>query len=910
MALDLGVMGAVVTLDDGDYNRKMNGLPQTAETNFKKIAQLAATYLSARALWSFTSSSVKAFSDMEEAGNRFDVVYGKIRDSAQESLGRLREEFGLSNQSAQDMLASTGDLLTGFGFSQRASLELAEATARLGVDLYSFTNYAGGAKGATEAITKAMLGETEQVKALGIVIRQDSLEYQNLVKHFMETTGASLLQAKALTALEIATRQSINAIGDWNRPGLTFAQAQQKMTETTKEFKAEIGAEYQSSLKSGIVLISGLMEKFNDADPSMQRLTVRAVELSAALLLVGTSAGQSANASIAKAASALIPWSKLSQTLAEREAKAVEASEKAKEAAGVRSTATRDLLEKKRHLTVMQNAAREASAVFQSANATRSMAMSVGPLPRGQQRGLDQNVIGAEKAYAAAKMQVVKANAAYVVSANAAKAARAAEVAQTTVAVTANNAVAASATLAGKAMIMMKASAVTLVGGLKALFAALGPIGVALIAVAGANELYDRYRRRPVDIAVDAGARASKGAQTARDRLAERDELRSDDLKKIARLQELAKAQKLNSAELKEAAALNDQLTKSRGISIAAIDEATGSMTIQKKAVDSLNKAMSEAREKELDKRLSAEQEAFSRLQAAGKTDELAAQQKRIDDARKALEDFRATGNLTGETQRDRNAAAAELSTAQKSAMEALKNARLESSLALADVEEKAAIMDAKLAELKAKQFEAVGNREESTFSEEELKRQKEITELERDRLEMKREQDEIAQKMRDEEIESQIERNRAEQQKQIDRKIAVLERDGDSAGVRAILSEQLAKAKAAAATLARSFEAEMAKALPNGITKAEKETLDKVKALRDQAAAEEQKWADKVYEHDFDQSGKQQKVVGDFSAALLAAMIGANDPAKETAKHTKESAKTLRKIEQKTSTVQGIKYS
>lgn len=91
---------------------------------------------------------------MEEATSKFNVTFRNMLKSAEKAANELVTVYGLSRQSARQMLADTGDLLIGFGFSSKAALELASATARLGIDLASFNNYAGGAKGAAEALTK------------------------------------------------------------------------------------------------------------------------------------------------------------------------------------------------------------------------------------------------------------------------------------------------------------------------------------------------------------------------------------------------------------------------------------------------------------------------------------------------------------------------------------------------------------------------------------------------------------------------------------------------------------------------------------------------------------------------------------------------------------------------------------
>ena len=259
MAYQLGEMSAAVTLDVSQYNRKMNQLPQTGAGIFKKLAGLAAGYFSARQIAGFAVSSIAAFRDMEEATSKFNVTFKNVATSANRVANELTNVYGLSTQSAKTMLANTGDLLIGFGFSSKAAIDLAEQTAKLGIDLASFNNYAGGARGAAEALTKGMLGETESLKALGIVIRQDSDEYKNMVAQMKRTKGVTDQQAQAMAVLELATKQSGNAIGDYLRPGETLAQQQSMMVENFLELKAAAGA-----FLAELFNVPGAMKSVND----------------------------------------------------------------------------------------------------------------------------------------------------------------------------------------------------------------------------------------------------------------------------------------------------------------------------------------------------------------------------------------------------------------------------------------------------------------------------------------------------------------------------------------------------------------------------------------------------------------------------------------------------------------------
>ena len=74
MSLNLGVMYAAVALDDSDYNRKLAALEGKSESTFKKIAQLAAGYLTLRALTGFAGKAIQTYSDLEEETNKFNVT--------------------------------------------------------------------------------------------------------------------------------------------------------------------------------------------------------------------------------------------------------------------------------------------------------------------------------------------------------------------------------------------------------------------------------------------------------------------------------------------------------------------------------------------------------------------------------------------------------------------------------------------------------------------------------------------------------------------------------------------------------------------------------------------------------------------------------------------------------------------
>jgi len=154
----------------------------------------------------------KAAIDAEETGSKFTTVFQDISAEAEAASRNLQDSYGLSEQSSKALLSATGDLLTGLGMEQEQALALSEQVNQLAIDLASFTNFQGGAEGASEALTKALLGERESVKSLGIVISEASVKERLAAEGKGKLTGAALLQAKAEATLAIAISQSKNAV--------------------------------------------------------------------------------------------------------------------------------------------------------------------------------------------------------------------------------------------------------------------------------------------------------------------------------------------------------------------------------------------------------------------------------------------------------------------------------------------------------------------------------------------------------------------------------------------------------------------------------------------------------------------------------------------------------------------------
>lgn len=233
----------------GNVKRDLNDVRKIGDKTSKSLVssfkaswlKIAAGAVALKKAIDFAIVAKNAARDAKEINSKFLTVFESIQNEAKLTAQTLSESFGLARSSAEKLLSSTGDLLVGFGFAEKQALELSNRVSTLAIDLASFTNFEGGATRASEALTKAILGETESAKSLGIVIRQNTKEFRDQVKQLQETQGLTAQQAKAIIILDEAYKQSSKAIGDFARTQDQLANQERIVNERYKATLETIG---------------------------------------------------------------------------------------------------------------------------------------------------------------------------------------------------------------------------------------------------------------------------------------------------------------------------------------------------------------------------------------------------------------------------------------------------------------------------------------------------------------------------------------------------------------------------------------------------------------------------------------------------------------------------------------------
>ena len=255
--LDLKILVTAVTKDAVNSLSTLSKSAAEVGREFQKIGAGLTAGLTVP-LAALSRSFIRAGIDAEETANKFNVVFRQVSDGANQAADDLRNNFGLSLTEAQSLLADTGDLLSGFGFQGDFALDISNQVQQLAVDLASFTNFSGGAAGASAALTKALLGERESIKSLGIAIQEADVNARVLANTQRGLTFETERQARAVATLQLAQEQSQNAIGD-------FARSQDSLANTLRVLRArfnDLAREFGTILLPTINRIVGALTTF------------------------------------------------------------------------------------------------------------------------------------------------------------------------------------------------------------------------------------------------------------------------------------------------------------------------------------------------------------------------------------------------------------------------------------------------------------------------------------------------------------------------------------------------------------------------------------------------------------------------------------------------------------------------
>lgn len=254
---------------DQASEQKVEGSIKSLKSMASKVLGAVGITLSVAGIKSAIDGCVEVASSIEEMQNKFDVVFGDMRNEVDKWAQEYSDAIGRNKNDIKTYLADQQNLLVGFGMTRQAGAEMAEQMTSLALDLASFGNMDETAS--VNTMTKAVMGESEAAKTLGAVLN-DSTRAQAMATLGLKGTYDKLDQlTKMQVNYQAILQQSPDAIGDCQRSLDSYESTKKRYIAKLKEIKTIVGQfflpTYQKILSigaKGLTMIRDWLQKLTD----------------------------------------------------------------------------------------------------------------------------------------------------------------------------------------------------------------------------------------------------------------------------------------------------------------------------------------------------------------------------------------------------------------------------------------------------------------------------------------------------------------------------------------------------------------------------------------------------------------------------------------------------------------------
>jgi hypothetical protein len=175
------------------------------------VGAAAIAAFSVEAVIGFGKEIFKSAVQLDTLQRKAQTVFGGSISIVEQFADSMSQSLGQSRSETIAAATSIGDLLIPMGFARDTSAVLSTQLVGLSGALSEWT---GGQRSATEVstiLTKALLGERDELKSLGVAISEEDVKTRLAAEGKDKLTGKALEQAKAMATLSLVMAKSQDA---------------------------------------------------------------------------------------------------------------------------------------------------------------------------------------------------------------------------------------------------------------------------------------------------------------------------------------------------------------------------------------------------------------------------------------------------------------------------------------------------------------------------------------------------------------------------------------------------------------------------------------------------------------------------------------------------------------------------
>lgn len=235
-----------------DIGRTLMGVSRTAQIAFAAI----------------TAYSLKLASDAGEIESAFGVAFGSAEAGARSFSDTLADTVGRDAVVLREQMTRLQLVLTGTGVAADAAAQMVEALTTAGVDAGSLFNTSDAE--ALQKIISGLTGETEPLKAFGVVINEAAMKAELLRLGFKGNASEASEAAKSIARANLIIKGLAVAQGDAERTADSAANTTKRMTAEFNVAARDLGNQLLPVMIKVFGAATDVLEAFNDLPGGVQ----------------------------------------------------------------------------------------------------------------------------------------------------------------------------------------------------------------------------------------------------------------------------------------------------------------------------------------------------------------------------------------------------------------------------------------------------------------------------------------------------------------------------------------------------------------------------------------------------------------------------------------------------------------
>lgn len=257
-----------------DMGKRGAGAGDSLVDSLKKLAAVAATVAvvkkAAEAIKDFCGAAIDAAANAEETSSKFETVFKESASATEAWATNFAAAAHRSKNEVKGFLADSGAIFTGIGMGAEQAAQMSELMTSLSYDLASFNNLAD--EDAFEKLRSGLMGETEGLKTMGIVLNEAALE-QSMLSMGIRGSFNDLDEAtKVQVRFNAILAQTSDAQQDVTRTAGSYTNSLKGVKGIWADFLADAGAKFTPVLTS-------LFNTIIDAWPTIAPMLMQLVDL-------------------------------------------------------------------------------------------------------------------------------------------------------------------------------------------------------------------------------------------------------------------------------------------------------------------------------------------------------------------------------------------------------------------------------------------------------------------------------------------------------------------------------------------------------------------------------------------------------------------------------------------------------